>query len=259
VAELFEQFLDIAHAEALLLEDNPPSDSDIAKCVLAGFADQVAIRRGAGTLGCDIVHGRRGLLARQSVASEGALIVAAEIAEIEGRDGDARVSLSLADGNPRIVASRDVPSGFFARAPSTFSTRAKTVSWVRRSKSFRDLVLENRDRDAEVGPAAASRLADQVLAGNLRLNGWDDSVEQWMHRVNFLTRLCPEQNLPSNGVRTSGITSSFWSATVLFVTAISKMPLSFPMRNRCSLGSNSNLWKNTLPSASNCRADVARR
>jgi len=59
--------------------------------------------------------------------------------------------------------------------------------------------MENRDRDAEPGPAAASCLAEQVLSGTLRLNGWDDSTEQWIHRVHFLARLCLEQGIPPLG------------------------------------------------------------
>jgi ATP-dependent helicase HrpB len=198
VAKLFEQFLDIAHAEALLLEDTPPNDSHIAKCVLAGFADQVAVRRGTGTLVCDIVHGRRGLLSRQSVASGSSLLVAAEIAEIEGRDGDARVLLSLATEIQEAWLREMFPQDFSEKADHFFDKSQNRVV-VRRAKVFRDLILENRDRDAEPGPAASSCLAEQVLEGNLRLNAWDDAVEQWLHRVNFLARLCPEQNLPFMG------------------------------------------------------------
>jgi ATP-dependent helicase HrpB len=198
VGKLFEQFLDIAHAEALLIEDAPPSDEAIARCVLAGFADQVAVRKNPGTLVCDIVRGRRGLLSRQSVASEARFLVAAEIAEIEGRDGDARVLLSLATGIEEAWLRETFPADFTERAEHFFDKSQNRVV-VRREKIFRDLVLENRDRDAEPGPAAASCLADEVLAGNLRLNGWDDAVEQWIHRVNFLARLCPEQGLPVLG------------------------------------------------------------
>jgi ATP-dependent helicase HrpB len=198
VAKLFEQFLDIAHAEALLLEDTPPNDSDIAKCVLAGFADQVAVRRGTGTLVCDIVHGRRGLLSRQSVATGSSLLVAAEIAEIEGRDGDARVLLSLATEIQEAWLREMFPQDFSEKADHFFDKSQNRVV-VRRAKVFRDLILENRDRDAESGPEASSCLAQEVLDGNLRLNAWDDAVEQWLHRINFLTRLCPEQNLPAMG------------------------------------------------------------
>jgi len=198
VAKLFEQFLDIAHAEALLLEDAPPRDSDVAKCILAGFADQVAVRRGTGTLVCDVVHGRRGMLSRQSAATENPLLVAAEIAEIEGRDGDARVLLSLATGIEEAWL-REMFPGDFQEKTEHFFDKSQNRVVVRRARIFRDLILDNRDRDAEPGPAAASCLADQVLQGVLRLNGWDDAVEQWIHRVNFLERLCPDQGLPALG------------------------------------------------------------
>ena len=198
VGKLFEQFLDIAHAEALLLEETQASDEDIARCVMAGFADQVAVRKNPGTLVCEIVHGRRGLLARQSVASESKFLVVAEIAEIEGRDGDARILLSLATGIEEAWL-RDMFPGDFTERAEYFFDKSQNRVVVRREKIFRDLILENRDRDAESGPAASSCLADEVLAGRLRLNGWDDAVEQWIHRVNFLVRICPEQELPAMG------------------------------------------------------------
>jgi len=198
VGRLFEQFLDIAHGEALLLEDTPPPDESIARCILAGFADQVACRRSSATLVCDVVHGRRGLLARASVATGGTLIVASEIAEIEGRDGDAKILLSLATQIEESWLRELFPADFHETAESYFDKTQNRVV-VRRAKMFRDLVLENRDRDAEPGPAASLCLAEQVMAGTLRLNGWDDAVEQWIHRVNFLARLCPEQGIPSMG------------------------------------------------------------
>ena len=198
VEKLFEQFLDIAHAEALDINERPGSDESVARCILAGFSDQVAHRRSGGTLVCDIVHGRRGLLARASVAQGNRLIVAAEIAEIEGRDGDARVLLSLATGIEESWLRELYPDDFSDAAEYIFDSSQNRVV-VRKTKRFRDLVLEAQDRDAEAGPAASSCLAAQVLAGSLRLNGWDDAVEQWICRVNFLAGLLPEQRIPALG------------------------------------------------------------
>jgi len=198
VGKLFEQFLDIAHAEALDIDSAPPPDSAVAHCILAGFADQVAKRKSGGTLVCDIVHGRRGLLARTSVASNSKLLVAAEITEIEGRGGDAQVLLSLATEIDEPWLRELFPDDFSESSEHIFDSSQNRVV-VRREKRFRDLVIENQDRDAEPGPAASSCLAGQILSGALRLNGWDDAVEQWIHRVNFLARTLPEQNLPSLG------------------------------------------------------------
>ncbi|MEI6034667.1 MAG: ATP-dependent helicase HrpB [Verrucomicrobiae bacterium] len=198
VGKLFDQFLDIAHAEALDANPSPPPDSAIARCILAGFADQVAKRKSGGTLVCDIVHGRRGLLARASVAANSKILVAAEITEIEGRGGDAQVLLSLATEIEESWLRELFPEDFSQSAEHYFDHSQNRVV-VRREKKFRDLVMENQDRDAEPGPAASSCLAGQVLSGELRLNGWDDAVEQWIHRVNFLARTLSEQSLPALG------------------------------------------------------------
>lgn len=198
VGRLFEQFLDIAHAEALDTESSPPPDAAIARCILAGFADQVAKRKSGGTLVCDVVHGRRGTLARHSVASHSKLLVAAEITEIEGRGGDAQVLLNLATEIEEAWLHEMFPEDFSESAEHFFDATQNRVV-VRREKVFRDLIIETQDRDAEPGPAAACCLADQVLAGGLRLNGWDDGVDQWIHRVNFLARALPEHHLPALG------------------------------------------------------------
>jgi len=198
VGKLFEQFLDIAHAEALNIDSAPVSDESVARCVLAGFADQVARRKSEGTLVCDIVHGRRGLLARSSVASHSKLLVAAEITEVGGRDGDAQVLLNLATEIQEPWLHELFPEDFSDTSVYSFDSSQNRVV-VRRARMFRDLLIENQDRDAGPGPAAASCLADQVLAKELRLNGWDDAVEQWIHRVNFLSRMLPEQALPALG------------------------------------------------------------
>ena len=62
----------------------------VRKCVLAGFSDHLARRLDGGTLRCELVHGRRGMLARESAIQQAPLFVAAEISEIEGRGARSR-------------------------------------------------------------------------------------------------------------------------------------------------------------------------
>ena len=70
---------------------------------------------------------------------------------------------------------------------------------VRREKIFRDLVIESQDRDAEPSPEASACLAKAVADGELTLNQWNDSVEQWIARVNFLAGALPEHHIPKIG------------------------------------------------------------
>jgi len=200
VKKLFEQFLDIARDENLDVrpESAPARDEAIARCVLAGFADQVARRRSGGTLVCDIVHERRGQLARASIAQNSRLIVAAEINEIEGRGGEVQVILSLTTEIEEAWLREMFPGHFEERSTHLYDSSQNRVV-VRREKVFRDLVIESQDRDAEPSPQATSCLAALVVEGDLKLTQWDDAVEQWIERVNFLARVLPDQNLPAIG------------------------------------------------------------
>ena len=198
VEKLFEQFLEIARTEGLDTESGAAKDEAIARCVLAGFADQVARRRSGGTLICDIVHGRRGQLARSSVAQNSRLIVAAEINEIEGRGGEAQVVLSLVTEIEEAWLREMFPDDFEDRVAHLFDKSQNRVV-VRRERIFRDLVIDSMDRDAEPSPEASACLAKAVSEGDLTLNQWNDSVEQWIARVNFLAAALPEDEIPKIG------------------------------------------------------------
>jgi ATP-dependent helicase HrpB len=84
-AQLWEQFLSIARAEGLDIEERETEPGAIARCVLAGFPDQVAVRLDEGTLRCALVRNRCGVLARESVVHRARLLTASEIREIESR------------------------------------------------------------------------------------------------------------------------------------------------------------------------------
>ena len=57
---------------------------------------------------------------------------------------------------------------------------------------FRDLALEKRRVEPPPADAAARLLAEEVLAGRIKLSGWDASVDQWILRLELLARTCPE-------------------------------------------------------------------
>ena len=60
VGPLFEQFLRIAAAEGLDISEKPVDSAAVQRCVLVGFSDHLAKRLDAGSLRCELVHGRRG-------------------------------------------------------------------------------------------------------------------------------------------------------------------------------------------------------
>jgi len=192
VGPLFEQFIEIASKEGLDTSERRVDGDDVRKCVLAGFSDQLAKRLDSGTLRCELVHTRRGLLARESTIQKAALLVAAEVSEIEGRGGEVNVLLTLATAVEEPWLKELFPSDYVETKGVVYDESAKRVI-ARRERRFRDLVLEAKASTEEVPlTEAAALLTQQVLAGKLKLEAWDEAVEQWIIRVNRLAEWFPE-------------------------------------------------------------------
>jgi ATP-dependent helicase HrpB len=166
VGPLFEQFLEIARKEGLDVGETRVDDVAVRKCVLAGFSDQLGKRLDAGTLRVELVHGRRGVLARESGIQQARLLVAAEISEIGRGDGEVNTLLTLAT--------------------------AIEEPWLKELFGD-DLVLEAKGNSEDVPMnEAAALLTNEVLAGRIVIEAWDESVEQWIVRVNRLAEWFPE-------------------------------------------------------------------
>ncbi|MEI6350812.1 MAG: ATP-dependent helicase HrpB [Verrucomicrobiota bacterium] len=197
--QLFEQFLRIARSEGLTVGARPgdpdATEEAVAKCVLAGFPDQVAIRLDAGTLRCALVHGRRGVLARESVVQKSALLVAGEVREISGKDG-VQTLLTLATAIREEWLRELFPSAF-SESTTVFYDVALRRVMARRETRFRDLVLKTGLTDKVPPSETAALLAEQVLEGNCPLANWDSAVEQWIVRLNRLREWMPELGLPA--------------------------------------------------------------
>ena len=196
VGPLWERFLRIAESQRVPIESAPPEDADIAKCVLAGFSDQVARRLDRGTLRCDLVHQRRGELARESVADEAALLVANEIHEIGRGDGEVNVLLTQATAIREEWLRETFPEDFSERIAVAWDAVAKRAV-ARREIVFRDLALESRPHEPPPAEEAARLLAAAVLSGECVLKEWDRAVDQWIARANLLAKACPDWQLPA--------------------------------------------------------------
>ena len=195
VGPLFEQFLEIAKKENLdLIESNDKSSTrgdEIRKCVLAGFSDQLARRCDSGTLRCDLVHKRKGLLARESAIQKSNLFVAAEITEVGGRGGEVSVLLNLATAIEESWLKELFPQDFSDVKTVSFDEDAKRVV-ARKEKRFRDLILESRMSEDVPLDKAAQILTKEVIAERIKIEAWDETVEQWIVRVNRLAEWFPE-------------------------------------------------------------------
>ena len=66
----------------------------------------------------------------------------------------------------------------------------------REEVGFRCVVRHNRGRGDPDKNQAASMLAQEVIAGRLKLEAWNDKAEQFIVRLNCLTKWMPELDLP---------------------------------------------------------------
>ena len=223
VGPLLEQFLRIAKDEGLDTKPREIKDETLQKCILIGFSDRVARRLDQGTLRCELVHNRRGVLARESVVGRNRghetltsksksepssafaslrrdkhvgtyeLFVAAEVREIEGREVNTILSQATAIELDwlRELFPDDLKSELHVQFDAT-AKRVQAAELVR----FRGLALSAKRVEPPPADAAARLLADEIVAGRLLLPNWDHGVEQWLARLNFVCRHCPELQLP---------------------------------------------------------------
>jgi ATP-dependent helicase HrpB len=198
VGSLWHQFLEIARKEGLDAEADDGSEEALRQCILAGFSDRVARRLDEGTLRCELVHRRRGVLARQSVVAGARWLVAAEIREVQTGRGEVTTQLSLATAVEPAWLRSMFPGDIATSFEVCFDAGLRRV--VGRSRElFRDLELAMHQVEPPPVGLAARVLAEEVVRGRVALPGWNHAVEQWILRLNLLATWCPELELPAIG------------------------------------------------------------
>jgi len=201
VAPLRNQFLDIAghvrradRLDSALTEKKPVFSEALRKCILTGFSDRVARKPDPESPRCELLHGRRGALARESAVQNSPLLVAAEVREVEGRDKNVETVLSLATAIEPQWLEELFPEDIASTLRVYFDTPTRRVC-AEDQRCFRGLPIGVRRVEPPPADPAASLFAAEVLAGRLEMDEWDESVEQWILRLNLLCRWCPDLNL----------------------------------------------------------------
>ena len=195
VGPLFQQFLEIARREGLDSRQREVPTEALQKCILLGFSDRVARRPDFGALRCELVHGRRGTLSRESVVQDSPLLVAAEVREVESKDKKVQTVLSLATAIEEDWLREFFPEDL-TTVPRVFYDLGSKRVYAEEQLRFRGLAIGAHRVEPPPVNTAARLLANEVLAGRLTLNDWDEPLEQWILRLNLLSQWCPELALP---------------------------------------------------------------
>ncbi|MGB0991105.1 MAG: ATP-dependent helicase HrpB [Akkermansiaceae bacterium] len=173
--------------------NEPRFTQPVGPMMLAALSDRVAVQLGNATLACRVVGGRRGKLDSDSAAKGAQVFVAAEMTEVEGKE--VTVYLNRCTRVELDDLRELFPDDFSEHDGAVYDETSRRVV-RRRETRFRDLVLASKDGGEPPLSDAAHLLAERVVAGELKLNKWDRSVEQWIARLVNLTRWMPEMELP---------------------------------------------------------------
>lgn len=165
----------------------------VSRVMLAAFSDRMAVRLGQATLACKVVGERRGKLDAHSAAKCSQAFVATEITEVEGKEVTVYLNrcAEVSIDDLRELFPRD----FYEHDGAFYDMATRRVVRLRELR-FRDLVLESKEGGEPPLAEAAQILAGRVLAGELKMKGWDQGVERWIARLVSLSRWLPEMELP---------------------------------------------------------------
>lgn len=170
------------------------STEDLLKCLLVAFFDRVALRRGQDTRLCAMAGQRRVELDSRSVARESAALVSLEVRELEAGGGGVRTVLSLASAiDPEWLAEVH-PARVTVQTEVVWNAETRAAEGAR-TREYDGLVLEQQTGGPADPAAAAELLVDRVRTGELRLEEWDEQVEQWILRTRFVAGLFPARGL----------------------------------------------------------------
>jgi ATP-dependent helicase HrpB len=190
-----DQILNLCRREGLITA-TPPSPDALTKSLLSAFSDHLGVETNDGSHVYSLAAGYRGQLDKSSHIKAPEMLVAAEIAEIQGRA--LQVKLNLVTRVEQAWLDELFPGEMTVTHRAVYDPANKRVA-NREETRFRDLVLHSRERGEPDIDQAAALLAEEVIAGRVELPEWNERTEQWITRLNCLAGWMPELELPKIG------------------------------------------------------------
>ena len=170
-------------------------DDPLLRCIMAGFIDQLCVRRDQGTLECEMTEGRSGTLMRESVVQNAKLFVTAAIREVESRTGKLTL-LGLATAVKREWIEEMFPQHLTVRVEHLFDRTHKRVAAVKLIR-FGDLVIDHSHQRETDPDASALCLAEACEKKYFELPLLNHELKQFIARVNLVTVVLPELEFPA--------------------------------------------------------------
>ncbi len=218
VALAYQQILGLCEQAGLLAPSSSAQtsaapiqlDEAVPRCHLAGFVDQLAVRKSSGTDEFDLAGGRHGALMDESAVKRALLIVVSQMREITTRSGNRLNLIGLASAvEPDWVRALN-PPGLSERVEYVYDRLNKRVV-AGRVLRYHDLLIGGEELETHgsasgvethgsASPhdldAAAQTLAREFSDQLGKLPGWTHDVKQWLLRLRLVGSLMPELGLP---------------------------------------------------------------
>jgi len=168
-----------------------------SKCFLRAFPDRVAARLSAHGGRYRLAGGKSAKLDPKSAVAGAELICAGEALESPGRGG-AELTLSfvaeIREEWLREAFPGDVKT--MARPALDKDMRSPVTETL---TLYRDLVIRSEISSAEPGRSSSDLIAEEFISGRAKFTAWNEEVEEWLARVDFLAKSCPDLDLEPLG------------------------------------------------------------
>ena len=164
-----------------------------AQCFLRAFPDRVAALI-PGTSGrYQLEGGKRAALSPRSAAFGSPLICAGEALESGGRNG-VDITLSFATEIKEEWLKAAFPSEI--KTVSRPALQQDMLAPITETLTlYRGITIRREVSSAQAGKPSSDLIAEEFISGRQKLSKWDEEVEEWLARVDFLSKACPDFGL----------------------------------------------------------------
>lgn len=191
-----DQIMSLCRRQGMNIELTNDDPAAMGKALLSAFSDHLGVETSTGSRVYSLAAGYRGHVDKECHIKPPTMLVAAEIAEIQGKA--LQVKLNLITRIEQEWLKELFPADLSVGQYAIYDAQNKRVM-NREDLRFRDLVLHSKERGEPDAGLAASLLAAEIAAGRLELPTWTERTEQWITRLNCLAEWMPELELPRIG------------------------------------------------------------